>query len=260
MKNTQSFFKWDHIHFMGTTAINWENPYVYRYMSYRRVKEILRKREITFVSPKKWEDPYEKIYLNAKVVCETEKIPNIACLCVRTNPCENSDAFWNWSKIKKEWLVRVKINLYKLCSDLEKFASENNARIYLSSVNYKTKTYIANASKNEKIVKGSLEKSFVRLMSLKRHDFEYEDELRIFIVWNRTKKLQAFKDDGLLKIGCHLNCIERITVQPHIKDSSFDKIDYELNSMLGKKRDIVYLSAFDKVPAKRMLIKFPLNQ
>lgn len=267
----KSFFKWKNIFFVGTSAINWDKPFVYRYMPYKRIKDIFSKKEITFVSPNKWEDPYEKIYLKAEVKGTSDKLPNVACLCVRSNSCENSDAFWNWSKIKKELWVRVKINLYNLCRDLNTFAKQNEANVYLSSVIYRGKTYIESAAKNGNIVNESLEKTFVRLLSLKRRDYKYEDELRIIIAWKSGKELQTFSKDELLKVKCHLDCIERITVQSSKELTNVNDVYSDLLATLkkGKKCNkyhktkkidgiTIAQSAFEKPPKRKMFITYPL--
>ncbi len=83
---------------MGKFALNWDHPKVYRYMPFSKAQEIINEDELTFVSPQKWDDPYEKRYYKVK----QKSMPSLACLCLTTSQSENAFAFWNWRKGSNE--------------------------------------------------------------------------------------------------------------------------------------------------------------
>ena len=56
--------------YINKKVANWlklQNPIVSRYMLYSNFKGAAEKSHLTFVSPDKWVDPFEKIYLNTKL-------------------------------------------------------------------------------------------------------------------------------------------------------------------------------------------------
>lgn len=194
--------KWKHVHFVGKVVLEWPNPKGYRFMPYSRVMQMFKENKIAFVSPDKWDDPYEKKYLNVKVN-GNEILLNMACLCFKTSLNDNSAAFWNSVKKEGEPVIRLTIDLCELWNVLDEFAEENDAQVYVSSVKYTDLKKINEAYKNPAIVKSNLEESYIRLMSLKRNAYKYEEELRVFVVWkknNEGKVFDDFKKDKILKI------------------------------------------------------------
>lgn len=233
-------FVWNRIHFKGDFTLRLDNPSVYRYMPFSRVQDMLKDSEITFVSPNLWDDPYEKRYYNVKVDGKENVVPKMVCLCFTTSENENADAFWNRSKTSGEQWVCVKFSLYELLDSLNDFAKKNDARIYVSSAQYTPENDIKNAAKKWRISEQYLEPAYVRLMSLKRNAFRYENEIRIFVVWdNDSQEIKGFEktNDGkgeLLKISFknRKNCfIKKITVGPAIC-----KTDENDNSKDAKKK------------------------
>lgn len=218
-------FVWKNVHFIGDITINWENPKVFRYLRFSRVQEMFKKHEITFVSPSQWEDPYEKRYYKVKVNDGKESVPNIACLCVTTSASENASAFWNWGKNSDEPWLRLAINLYELLNTLDSFASKHKARIYVSSAKYDyNENEIKNIHKDKNFKASTLERYYIKLMSLKRQAYRFENELRIFVVWDEDsknfdslKKEEKYVEDKVLKISYKKSMkqlIEKITLDP----------------------------------------------
>lgn len=81
MAANETIFVWKNVHFLGKIMLDFEDLSVYRYMSYSRVREMLKDNAITFVSPALWDDPYEKRYYNVKLNGSDNVFPNIACFC-----------------------------------------------------------------------------------------------------------------------------------------------------------------------------------
>lgn len=192
---------WKHIHFLGDFALNWENPKIYRFVPYERLKEMLADSVLAFVSPKLWNDPYEKMYFNVDVKGKKIKVPNIVCLCFRSELNDNSAAYWDKEENDRCPYVRLSVDLCRLCDNLDRFSDKTEADVYIKSVCYCEREEIETAYKNPFVMRDSLKESYIRLMSLKRVAYKYENELRIFIAWkNGNKKIEEFLEQDLLKI------------------------------------------------------------
>lgn len=240
--NERNPFIWKHIHFLGSLLLNWDNPIIYRFTSYSLLKEIFKKKQIVFLSPKKWEDPFETRYLDADAIENGKRVvlPYIACLCFKMSKNDNSAAFWDAAKTDGDFFVRISFDLFQLCSALEKFAGRTNARIYVCAANYNYSVDdLKNAHTNESIMKGSLEESYVRLMSLKRKAYKYENELRIFVVWdseNKHKEFEKYKNEGLIRISCSpKQIIKKIMLESEMFSKEHVAIDLGLYDKLTKK-------------------------
>lgn len=250
--------KWKHINILGRNTIDWKSPKVFRYMPISRIQKMFEDNEITFVFPNLWEDPYEKRYYNVALNGNKDAFPNIACLCVTTSRSDSSAAFWNWSKHSDETWLRVQFNVFELLEILDTFADRTNARIYVSPVNYDyTEDEIKLLHEKMNFDSKHMEKSYIKLMSVKRKAFRYENELRIFVVWDRnSKELESkglYEKDSILKIPFSIpkeKLIKKITLDP--RQSEMAKIDvmYRLNLIpLGKR------TAFEKA-VKEVVQKF----
>lgn len=221
---------WEHIHFLGDFALNWKNPKIYRFVPYERLKELISENVLIFVSPERWEDPYEKLYFNIDVKGENPALPDIACLCFRTEVDENSAAFWDKAKIAKEPYVKLGLDLYGLCNMLDEFARHTDSEVYIKSVSYQKREEIENAYKNPCVMRDSLKESYIRLLSLKRIAFKYENELRVFITWMRgNKKIEKILDNGLLKIELRTNYLFLKEIMLESSFKSKESVAKELN-------------------------------
>jgi len=129
-------FIWENVHFVGKITLDWERPMVYRYMPFSKAQEIINEGELTFVSPQKWDDPYEKRYYKVKVNGKQNNMPSLACLCLTTSQSENAFAFWNWRKGSNEPWVRLEFDLYELLRILDDYAERNKTQIFVSSIDY----------------------------------------------------------------------------------------------------------------------------
>ena len=70
---------------------------LYRFISLERLLEIFNDNELTFINPAKWDDPYEKAFLNAKYFVKGKKMTlpltdNLHCLC--WTGTSSSEAYW----------------------------------------------------------------------------------------------------------------------------------------------------------------------
>lgn len=228
----KSPFRWQHIKVIGRITMDWDNAILSRYMRYRYAKDLFKKvGKACFISPKKWEDPFEKRFYDISIDSDQNPIKyGMACYCMTSSPIENSSAFWERAKDDEDFWVRLDFDLCRFLDNLELFAAENHCRFYLSQVNYDlTEKEIVNGHRNPKIIKGDLEETYVRLMSLKRRAFKFENEYRIFAIWDKSNKI-AVKDDILeVSIQNTKGLIKSITIDPWQHESRKIQLITELN-------------------------------
>lgn len=239
MVNKKNPWGFSNVFFMGKMALNWDSLRVYRYVPFSRAKSMINEKKLTFLSPDLWEDPFEKRYYDVKVVNDgkEKKVPKMACLCTTSSGNENAAAFWNCSRGSSETYLRLTLDLYKLCEILNSFAKKNKAKIYVSAMNYDY-----DRKEIEKIYKDKdfmsekqLDDLYVKLMSLKRKEFKYENEIRFFIVWSDESKFPKFDESKKIEVGIKKidSLITSILIEPNL--DSISKIDVIYEMKLYKK-------------------------
>lgn len=150
---------------------------VSKYQPLARIIEAVEKKNFCFVSPEKWLDPFELLFYK-QVKLDNDK--NIHECCFACNDIENEEGFWNiWSIDASDTIVRVTYNIEKLLKSLEE--NSVNEQFYLAGMEYcsrydilKTKDTLENRSY-------SIEE-YLNLLCLKREAYKYENELRLFVV------------------------------------------------------------------------------
>ncbi len=244
-KSTVKSQKWEHIHFVGRVALEWPRPLAYRFVPFCRVKQMFKDNKITFISPEKWTDPYEKKYLNVRVNGKNV-LPNIACLCFKTSLNDNSAAFWESKRKDGEPVIRLTFDLCELWNVLNEFAEENNGvEIYVSLANYVSIQTINHAYQDSSIMKSDLRESYIRLMSLKRAAYKYEDELRIFITWEKNDKNKVFDEFKKKKI-LRIDLNESQIIKKILLDPVLPKIETAIQLNLLEKKDVKKFREIEK--------------
>ena len=205
---------------------------LYKYMPVHRLMDMLREKEMAFVSPNLWNDPYETKYLETDYSAFNYKQPPIFACCLR-NTNENEEASW---KIYSDGqpIVRVSFRVLNFCQDLHSYCATNRCNPYWSKVEYSLTRREINGLCNpsdenyQRFFSNFCEESYIRLMSLKRKAFSYENEHRFFIVPTKDSPSTLLKDK-MIKIPISIDCITRVTLCP------MDRLtDNTINSLLKK--------------------------
>ena len=222
---------------------------LYKYMPASRVLDIIEKEphQIGFVSPDLWYDPYETKFLNTDYsTLNGYKQPKIYCFCARMDNL-NEEASWKIYKKENEPLLRLSIRTFDFLLNLEKFARENTCDLYFSKVDYKLKKkeidglYLPSSPYYHDYFDNFNDKQYVRVMSLKRWAFNYENEYRIFVIPKDQKAIEAYLKDGVLFVPISVDMIIRYTFHPMNKvdeslASQIEKAKYEAEYKLIKER------------------------
>ena len=222
---------------------------LYKYMPASRVLDILEKEphQIGFVYPEKWYDPYETKYLNTDYsALNGYKQPLIYCFCTMMDN-RNEEASWKIYKKKDEPLIRMSIKTIDFLMSLDKFAREKDCDIYFSKVDYRLKRNeidglcLKSSPYYREFFNHFDDEQYVRIMSLKRWAFGYENEYRLFVIPRNKDKVVDYLQDGVLHIPVPIEMITRFTFYPASKSgeglaSQIEKAKYEAEFKLIKER------------------------
>ena len=187
--------------------------------------------KIWFSNPRFWKDPFEKLFLDSKYTLDKQKIDyrlknRVYCTCVTST--SKSEAAWNVYGSELQFRITKKTLLSVLEENL------GNYDIYIGKVTYKWSSEILKDSplkllglQKEDFYK---DEAWVRLLFLKRQDYEYENEIRIVLVSKDEKESAA----GInLEYQCDVkNLFPRVTLTPSPDIS--DEIRAEIITKLKK--------------------------
>lgn len=195
---------------------------LYKYMSASRVLDILEKHphQIGFVTPESWYDPYETKFLETDYTALGGYVqPKLYCFCARMDN-RNEEASWKIYKKDNEPLLRLSIRTIDFLLSLDKFAKANDCDLYFSKVDYRLKQAEINALHKpsspyyHEFFDGFNDEQYVKVMSLKRWAFNYENEYRIFIIPQNQDAIKAYLIGGVLHIPIPVDMIKRFTFYP----------------------------------------------
>ena len=202
---------------------------LYKYMTASRVLELLENdtHSLGFVSPDKWYDPYETKFLNTDYTAlNGYKQPPVYCFCARMDN-HNEEASWKIYKKENEPLLRMSIRTIDLLLAIDRFAKNNECDVYFSKVDYRLKKseidnlHIPSLSPYyNKFFEHFDDKQYVKVMSLKRWAFSYENEYRIFIIPRNPDKIANHLVDNILFIPVPTKMVTRFTFYPANKPNA----------------------------------------
>lgn len=185
-----------------------ENEYVYRFLPLERFLETLQKKQFTFVSPSKWNDPFDNFLFRQQTVNEGTFLKKLYVLCVTHNP--HSQAYWK-TYSPEGYTVRLKIKTSELFASLLQLKDQ----VWFGKMHYMRETKITEMLQQTKGLKNAIESDqithvFLNAFLSKRMPFKYEEESRIIIQ-------SSFKETGLRKINIHpLELIKDIYLDPRM--------------------------------------------
>ena len=212
---------------------------LYKYMPLERALEMLTNRALWFSNPTIWKDPFEKRFIEN--VYDVDGVPKpfpwknrVYCMCATQTA--TSEAYWN-TYSAQEIGVSIKFNRETLLDELDHLAAAGN-RIYIGKVEYqKTQVIKGSLSGNvflnptgKKLLNLGKEELKVRLLLLKRLAYQYENELRIFIVRDKVAK----QTGTTLKYSIsNTDLIDSITIDPRIGPFTVGVLRKEFENTFG---------------------------
>lgn len=189
------------IHFVNISREKFLKDYkrIYRFTSLERFLGSLSNSEFTFIDPKKWNDPFEKFFLerNFKIDYKIFNLPareRIFAVCF--SGTISSEAYWKVYAPKEDG-IRLTFNSEKLLNNfLEKITEVD---VYIGKISYQiTREFYKISIDKTKLIKeiedDIIGEQQIKLFLKKRKSFLYEDEIRIIIVpHNKSTKTETYK-------------------------------------------------------------------
>lgn len=173
---------------------------VNKYLPIDAALRILNDQELWFCNPVKWDDPFEKFSfmlpwkINDKFYYNP-LIDNVFCICLANNI--ETDAHWK-SYSGSNIAMELQLNRSELLNALSQKTDEYD--IYITKMNYLPKQEVVGKI-YEYFTSGDLKKfneqertKFLRLLRLKRKEFEHEEEIRIILVKKKPKNNFRFEE------------------------------------------------------------------
>ena len=191
-----------HIHMLNGYSFPKDKSTVFKYMPLDRFVKSVDNKELVFVSPETWYDPFEQLYYGIDCSSRGYNTEDIACMCVSEKSSTNEDACWRVYAGANNKTVRLSIEKDSLLRLLDDYSDSEGFEVYIGKVNYlyekKDIKNMHNPSSrlyNEYFPATMKVEHYLSLMLLKRKSFKYENEVRIFLVRKSIK-------NRLLKIPC----------------------------------------------------------
>ncbi len=212
---------------------------LFKYLSLERVLDMLTNQTIWFANPTIWKDPFEKRFIenNYNVGGVQKPYPwkgRVYCMCATQTA--TSEAYWN-TYSASEIGVSIKFNRQNLLNELDRI-SNAGTRIYIGKVEYQqTHKIKGNLSSNiflnpsgSPIINLNKEELKVRLLLLKRLAYQYENELRFFIIKDKPAK----QSGTLLKYNIkNTDLIDSLSLDPRIGPMTVDLLRREFENNYG---------------------------
>lgn len=178
-----------HIHMLNGYSFPKDKSTVFKYMPLDRLVKSIDKDELVFVSPAAWYDPFEQLYYGVNCGSRGYITEDIACMCVSEKSSTNEDASWRVYAGSSDKSVRVSIDHTALLNLLEDYASTNGFEVYIGKVDYSFEKkdikslYIPSSVNHSTYFPNQMiREHYLSVMLLKRKAFQYENEVRIFLV------------------------------------------------------------------------------
>lgn len=163
---------------------------LYKIFSLDRILEMFDQRKFTFLSPSKWEDPYEKGFLTMNIT--NHGTPMILPTVPKVNPVKFSLFAQCWTTIQESealWRIRSPhndgVNISVQAKIIFDFLNRLPYDIYIGKVSYPTvkELFDPNKIRNElTFAKNDPLIFHLRLLLRKRRHFQYETEYRFFLI------------------------------------------------------------------------------
>lgn len=219
---TKNINSYKHIYSLNDFKIPPHNR-LFKYMLFEIFVKSVKEKELVFVSPKKWKDPFECRFYETDYSSLGYKRPEIACMCMTYNSTKNEEASWKLYANPNNKTLKITIDFTELCGILDDYAEKNNSEVYIGKAIYLfTKKDIQSLQiskdKNHDTFfpkKGFSIEHYLTLMLLKRVSFTFEDEVRIFIVRKNNLYIDRTELLKIPDVDDTKSLIPNITLAPY---------------------------------------------
>lgn len=216
----------------------------FKYLDIDSLITMLQSGRMVYVEPSHWYDPFEKLFYEADYSALDFDKPKVFCSCFTRKPT-NEAAWIMYSHFRKGLASRsAKLELDPIVyyDFLESYGRLTNSQIYIANVDYSLseqtikKLHLRSSQKHDKYFRDfSLEK-FIKLLLIKRKAFEYEQEIRIFIVKNNKPDIYPCSK---IILECNITLlsalIKSILISPDCTPIEYNLIKNEIQRLTDNK-------------------------
>ena len=240
----------------GKSHSPWHPFFINRYISFSRFYVELMEQKFFFLSPCLWKDPYENVFYN-KGLQINGKLVDVRCICTTYDRVDSEESSWVRGANEDGKIIRVSYKYQELCDFLNRIGTKNHCDFYISIVDY-------SQSKDSLIKKNKTSYSdindYVKVLSLKRKAYSYENELRIIAVFEEPyasslEKAHPFKlnKNDFVKMIASI-CLPPL--KPFLRDDNRYKYYQKLQEIenIGMKKELANLLPGVDITQSRLYI------
>jgi len=200
-----------------------EKMTVSHYLPMGLFKEVVTNNQIGFSAISNWEDRLEMRFVECNYG-RGYKVDDVACLCLSMKSKENQAASWLFRNRKNESYVMIKFRLIPLLNQLEAWCEKNNCKLFLERVHYiEDDDFTTIPPKVVSSIENFTDEDYVRLLSFKRKAFQFENEIRIFILGKALSFFKTKKAKKILRVDLD-NDFRNAIVEVKLNPLSADKV------------------------------------
>ena len=177
------------IKFLNITESDFIKDYesMYRFIPVNRFLDLFKKEKLTFLYPGLWNDPFEKLFLEAEYSIDGTPFDlpikdRLYSLC--WTKTKESEAYWK-TYMPLENGIRIKSSAHRILEELKNFDLHSSYKIYIGKVKYENFDKImackSDSALMDKVSSRTICDEHIQLMLMKRKAFIYEDEIRILL-------------------------------------------------------------------------------
>lgn len=224
---------------------------LYKYMDIESAIRFLETITMSYVEPSSWYDPFEKRFYNADFsAIPNFRRPKLFASCFTKKP--SNEASWVMYSYFKNGLasksIRFELNPAVYYDMLDSYGDLTKTRIIISDVNYSLPEQTIKALHKTSCTKHSQYFSnfnvdkFIDLMLIKRKAFDYEKEVRIFIVPTPETPeniVRAFEQTDRVEMGGKKNLlfhlVNSIMISPNCTPLETEMIQTKIDDITSGK-------------------------
>ena len=215
----------------------------YKYMNVERAMQFLKTGEYYFVEPTAWQDPYEKRFYTADYSLFDSFVPSVTYATCLTDKISN-EAAWKMYRDEGGGLKNRSVRFDIRRSEMLRYMDSEirDAKVVFGKVNYGYTTNKINKihkpesrAQYEKYFSDFTEDSFLKLLLIKRKAFEYESEVRMFIVPHFHQPINPDRDFAkyVFRFSPKVmkSMIKQISIDPSCTELETENIKAKIESL-----------------------------
>jgi len=157
-----------------------------RHIPFSRLYTEIENKTLTLISPSAWNDPFESLFYDPNKLT-SDGYYMLGALCFSYNTFLGEESAWTVYG-KDEPVVKIRIDFNNFVAELSKIAGREEIRFYFSICDYsKQRKEIEKICNSFKKNPHPTLSEYLNAMSFKRMAFDYEYEIRLFVVSKKPK-------------------------------------------------------------------------